>query len=171
MINKTYLLTVTIVFTVGFIAGRQDATKINSVIQKDEVKINSTVVSQVQNTQENKKDSTIVKIISRKELYYSPNGKIKKVVVVDEQSKDKKIDNIFATVNKDTFKTEDVEQKSEKKIDYKSNWLLQVSHPITKINPTELNIGLGYSIINDIYLTASTDIKFSQQSLGVTFTF
>jgi hypothetical protein len=172
MSKKIYILTVFIVFIVGFITGKQDNDKINSIMEKNTIKTNTQIVSQVQNAQESKKDSTTVKQISRKELYYSPKGKIKKVVVIGENINNQEVNTIFATVNKDTFKVVDSNIYYQKEINYKNNWMIQTTYPILEYPDfSKLNLGIGYRIIGDIYMTASTDIKFTQTAIGLILLF
>lgn len=159
MIN---FIKIPILILIGFILGMFIGKHQNAQVSKEKI---HSVENVVQNSKiDTKKIDNLVKSNQRIERYYK-NGKISKEIILGYQTKENikssssEVTNIHSNLTTDTIKTFYPE----------NNWVLGSYSTINSIENKEykdISIQIGYRIIGNIYLTASSDIQLKNPNIG-----
>lgn len=165
--TKLQILIIAGTFTAGYIIGRFTT---NKIVQKQEVTVSRKIEEQKQQVQTQatvQKDSTTVKITNKIEKYYSPKGKLVKVVDYSSTEGTQSADSLFleSKVNLDTFKSSEQVQKVT--TTYQPNWSIFYQMPIQNlIKPSfhqtfqSAEIGFGYRITGNFHVLGSVDVNY-----------
>lgn len=163
--DKIITIIVIFIFSAGFLAGRYSVKK--STQTKIQTQIKS--VSQVHLQADDKKDSIAVKQTISVKKVFNNAGKLSSETVISTN-----FSNNIKDIKKTASSSQEKQNYSQKTTQesVEKNWGIGVFTPASKnLNYTIVEPQISYRIFKNVWISAQSDIKFTDAKIGVQILF